>query len=36
MSNNTPITASPDFPWTEGLTYNQAVKTGDLVFTAWL
>ena len=34
MSNNTPIAASPDFPWTEGLTYNQAVKTGDLVFTA--
>ena len=34
MPNNTPIAASPDFPWTEGLTYNQAVKTGDLVFTA--
>ena len=34
MSDNTPVAASPDLPWTEGLSYNQAVKTGDLVFTA--
>ena len=34
MLNNTPIAASPAFPWTEGLSYNQAVKAGDLVFTA--
>ena len=34
MSENAPIAASPNLPWTEGLTYNQAVKAGDLVFTA--
>jgi enamine deaminase RidA (YjgF/YER057c/UK114 family) len=34
MSDNTPVAASPDLPWTEGLSYNQAVKAGDLVFTA--
>lgn len=34
MSENAPIAASPDLPWTEGLTYSQAVKAGDLVFTA--
>ena len=34
MSDNTPVAASPNLPWTEGLSYNQAVKAGDLVFTA--
>lgn len=34
MSENAPIAASPNLPWTEGLSYSQAVKAGDLVFTA--
>ena len=34
MPDNIPVAASPDFAWTEGLTYNQAVRAGDLVFTA--
>jgi len=34
MSNNAPIAASPNLPWTEGLSYNQAVRSGDLIFTA--
>jgi len=34
MSKNAPIAASPDLPWTEGLSYHQAVKAGELVFTA--
>ncbi|MSX02188.1 MAG: RidA family protein [Actinobacteria bacterium] len=34
MPDNNPVAASPDFAWTEGLTYNQAVRAGDLVFTA--
>ena len=34
MTDNSPLAASPDFRWTEGLSYNQAVQAGDLVFTA--
>ena len=34
MTDNSPLAASPDLPWTEGLSYNQAVQAGDLVFTA--
>ena len=34
MTDGSPLAASPDFRWTEGLSYNQAVQAGDLVFTA--
>ncbi len=34
MEKNAPVAASPNLPWTEGLSYNQAARSGDLVFTA--
>jgi len=34
MPDNGPIAASPNLPWTEGLSYSQAVRAGNLVFTA--
>jgi 2-iminobutanoate/2-iminopropanoate deaminase len=34
MPDRGPLTADPDLAWTEGLSYSQAVRVGDLVFTA--